>query len=337
LSGAPRVSILLPARNEAEHLPAALADLAAQTYADFETLILDDGSTDATGKLAADFATRDERFVHLPLAAAGIVAALNTGLDRARGSLIARMDADDRCAPERLARQLALLDARPEIGLASCLIAPPPEQTWAGGYGVYGEWVNSLTEPAAIECERFVECPIVHPTLVVRRALLETHGGWRHGDFPEDYELILRLLDAGVAMAKVPEALYFWRDHPNRASRTDPRYRPEAFFRLKATHLVAGPLRDKREVIIWGAGRVSRRHARPLIELGVSVRAWVDVDPKKIGQVVNGVPVIAPDDAAAFADLPFLAQVGSRGAREIIRLQWRKLDRVEGVDAWMCA
>jgi len=80
---------------------------------------------------------------------------------------------------------------------------------------------------------------------------------WRlaRRDFPEDYDLVLRLLAAGAEAAKVPEALYFWRDWPARASRVDPRYRPEAFAALKARFLADGPLRGRPEIVVWGAGR----------------------------------------------------------------------------------
>jgi glycosyltransferase involved in cell wall biosynthesis len=327
----------MPARNEVAHIAAALADLQAQTLRDLEILAIDDGSTDATPRLVAQAAAGDPRVRLVSTPPQGIVAALNLGLAESRGEFVARMDADDRCPPDRLARQLDLLRGRPEIGSCSCLIGPPPSATYAGGYAAYANWVNGLTEPDDISRERFVECPIVHPTLLAPRELLRRLGGWRGGDFPEDYDLVLRLLAEGVRAAKVPEVLYFWRDRPERASRLDPRYRPEAFFALKAAFLAAGPLRGHKEIVVWGAGKVSRRLVRPLLALGYSVRAWIDIDPRKLGHRRAGAPVLPP---AALADLrahPVLVYVGSRGARELIRPKLAEYGFVEGVDAWFCA
>lgn len=333
----PLISVLLPARDAGAWLADALADLAAQTLTDLEVLVIDDGSTDDTAAIATDFAARDDRFHLLRRPARGIVAALNDGLDAARGTLIARMDADDRCAADRFAKQVALLRERPELGLVGCAVAPPPGQTWAGGYRAYADWVNALTEPEQIARERFIECPIVHPTLVVRRELLAKHGPWRHGDFPEDYDLILRLLDAGVLAAKSPEALYFWSDRDERASRVDPRYHRNAFFRLKARYIATGPLRDRDEFVVWGAGRLARRRVRPLLETGKRVRAWIDIDPRKIGHTHAGAPVLPPEGLAELRDLPLLVYVASRGARELIAEQLPALGFVAGVNAWLCA
>ncbi len=331
------VSVLLPARDEAATIAQALADLQNQTYTDLEIIVVDDGSRDETQAIVAALAQTDARIRLLRQEARGIVAALNEALHEACGAFIARMDADDRCAPDRLARQSALLDERADIACASCLIAPPPGETWAGGYREYARWVNALVEPADIARERFIECPLVHPTMLWRRDVLETLGGWRAGDFPEDYDLALRLHAAGYAAAKVDAPLYFWRDRAQRASRVDPRYRPAAFAALKARYLAAGPLAGKSEAVVWGAGKMSRRLVRPLQQSGVRVIAWLDIDPRKIGRVHAGAPVIDAAQVGEYRAWPVLVYVGRRGARELIRPRLREAGFTEGVDAWFCA
>jgi glycosyltransferase involved in cell wall biosynthesis len=331
------VSLLLPARNEEALLPFALADLRAQTLREIEIIVIDDGSTDETAALARRAAEDDSRIRVIQTAGVGIPAALNLGLAEARGEFIARMDADDRCPLERLEKQVALLRARSELGLASCLIGPPPGERYAGGYAAYAEWVNSLVEPADIKRERFIECPVVHPTMLVRRDAPVAAGGWREGDFPEDYDLVLRLIERGVQIAKVPELLYYWRDRPQRASRIDPRYSPEAFAALKADYLSRGPLAGKLEIVVWGAGKISRRLVRPLQERGCRVVAWIDIDPRKLGRRRAGAPVLPPDELPNLRAYPLLIYVGSRGARELIRPRIRECGFAEGVDAWFCA
>ncbi len=112
--------MILPVRNAAATLPAALESLRAQTLTDWECLIVDDGSHDASPAVAARFAARDTRFRLLRRQARGLVAALNEGLAVARGGFIARLDADDTCPPERLAEQAARLER--EAGLHAPLL-----------------------------------------------------------------------------------------------------------------------------------------------------------------------------------------------------------------------
>ncbi|MHA1568655.1 MAG: glycosyltransferase [Alphaproteobacteria bacterium] len=334
---APLVSVLLPARNEAGQIKSALGDLQQQTWRDSEILVIDDGSTDRTADLVREKAADDKRIRIFSQPHQGIVAALNFGLENAQGKFVARMDADDGCAPDRLEKQLHLLQQRPNIHLSSCQVAPPTGERYAGGYATYAAWVNALIEPEQIARERFVECLLVHPTLMLRTDLLRQSAGWREGPFPEDYDLVLRLLAAGYRAAKVPEPLYYWRDHEKRLSRVDARYSPEAFAGLKAQYLSTGPLKGQRQLVIWGAGKVSRRLVRPLQELGHEVVAWIDIDPKKIGRRHAGAPVAPPEKLSQWNHLPLLIYVGRRGARELIRPQLGKHGFAEGENAWFCA
>lgn len=315
----PQVSVLLPVYNAEKTLPVCLKSLAAQDHPSFEVLLIDDGSTDGSSRIMARRASADKRFRLINQDHRGIVAALNAGIVAARGSYLARMDADDRCLPERLRLQAELLDGRPEIGVCSCLVAPFPGEKIAGGFRNYFSWINGLIEPEKIYQERFCESPIPHPSAMLRADLLKEAGGYREVDWPEDYDLWLRLMQDGVRLAKVPQVLLYWRDDPQRLSRKDRRYAPEAFSRARAFYLAQGPLKNDREVIVWGAGRVARKRAEFLKAYGIRIVAWVDVDPAKIGKTFNRVPVIGPDELIGYPDLKVLSYVGNRGARERIR------------------
>jgi glycosyltransferase involved in cell wall biosynthesis len=317
------VSVVLPARNAARSLPGALESLAAQSLSDFEVLAVNDGSDDDGATLAVleAFAARDARFRILNRPHAGIATALNTGLAAARGALVARMDADDVCHPRRLELQARYLDAHPEIGLVSCLAAFGGDRNAAKGYLNHLEWANSLTTPEALRLGAFRESPLPHPTVMFRAQLPGRFGGYRDGDFPEDYELWLRWLEAGVAMAKVPRTLYTWNDPPGRLSRTDPRYDAEAFHRIKAGYLARflariNPFHPR--VIVAGAGRITRRRAGHLLAHGVVITDWLDIDPRKVGKIVAGRPVRhlseTPPPDACFV-LPYVA---SRGATQYL-------------------
>ncbi|HET7535966.1 MAG TPA: glycosyltransferase [Candidatus Didemnitutus sp.] len=352
----PAVSVVMPVHNAAATVARAVASIEAQTLTDWELLAVDDGSSDASREILLELADNDPRVRVLTIARSGIVAALNAGLAGAESPLIARMDADDESHPERLAEQAALLAAKRELGLVGCLVEFGGDRRVSAGYALHVDWLNSLVTPDAIALNRFVESPFAHPSVMFRRELVEEWGDYRDGDFPEDYEMWLRWLEAGVVMGKVPRPLLTWHDAPARLSRTDRRYDPEAFFRIKAEY-VARWLKDRqverdlrarskrvedaalhpRPIWIWGAGRPTRKRAAYLEAHGVAISSYIDIDAKKTGRKVGGVPVLAPKELPPAGEVFVLGYVSSRGARELIRADLKKRGYVEGQDFLMCA
>ncbi|MGJ3242537.1 MAG: glycosyltransferase [Opitutales bacterium] len=319
----PVVSMVLPYRDAAATLPAALESLRAQSLTAWEALLIDDRSIDAGPAIARRAASVDGRFRCLRTETpGGLVAALNAGLAAARAPLIARLDADDLMPPDRLNQQVAFLADDPTIGLVGCRVAFGGDAKAQQGYAEHVAWTNHLTTPEAIARHRFIESPFPHPSVCFRRTLVDTYGGYRDGPFPEDYELWLRWLDAGVRMAKVPATLLTWNDPPDRLSRTDPRYSVDAFFATKAPYLkrwLERHVDPARPVWIWGAGRATRKRLQPLSDAGIAWSAWIDVDPAKIGQTIDGRPVRPTGDLTKASPKPFvLTALMARGARKKI-------------------
>jgi len=335
----PLVSVVMPARNAAATVARAVASLQGQTFRDWELVALDDGSKDATRFILIEMAQLDPR-IRVLRTKAGIAGALNAGIAAATGEFIARMDADDEMMPERLAKQVAFLQANPDVGVVGSRVEFGGDPAKAAGYALHVEWVNSLLTSEEITLNRFVESPFAHPSVMFRRHLVDDHGNYRDGDFPEDYELWLRWMDVNVKMAKLPDTLLTWHDLPDRASRTDPRYSPEAFYKLKAFWLAEWLKREiepPRTIWIWGAGRPTRLRAAHLAEHGVKIAGYIDIDEKKTGRKVGGVPVVAPQDLPPREQNFVLGYVGTRGAREIIRGRLLGTGRHEGRDFLMCA
>ncbi len=319
-----RISVLMPIHNEEKLLPAALDSLWRQTEADFEVIAVDDGSTDGTWPLLERIAAAEPRLRPIRQDHAGIVAALNRGLAEARGALIARMDADDLSHPDRLRLQAGYLDQHADTGLVASRVAYLGDARANRGLAVFVEWTNSLLDAADISLYRFVETPLIHPSVMFRRELPERLGGYRDGPFPEDYELWLRWLEGGVRMVKLEAALLEWRERPRRLTRTDPRYGVEAFYRTKAPYLYRWLVRHNPhhpDVVVWGSGRTSRHRLRFLTDLGVRVRAYIDVDPRKLGYRIEGAEVLPPSGLPAPDDCFVLGWVASRGARAEIEAE----------------
>jgi len=336
---APLVSVLVPVRDAAPWLDDCLDSLRRQTLTDFEVITVDDGSTDGSGAVLDRWAQTDRRFTTVRQPARGLVAALNLGLERCRAPLVARMDADDISHPRRLELQAAHLASHPATGVVSCRVRHFPSHRVARGFRLYEAWLNSLTTHGAMSRERFVESPLAHPSAMVRRNLLTDVGGWRERGWAEDYDLWLRLFEGGAVFDKVDRWLFFWREHGDRLTRSDPRYSTPCFLRCKAHFLARGPLKDAGDVILWGAGQTGRRLSKFLIEAGVAIDAAVDIDPAKIGGTVRGIPVIAPDGLPGLlgSRSVVLAAVASRGARDLIRAELNELGLEEGDTFWCVA
>jgi glycosyltransferase involved in cell wall biosynthesis len=334
----PDVSVLMPCYNTSATLEHALRSLTSQTLKDFELVAVDDGSTDDTPKILMDWAAVDSRLRVIRIEHRGIVTALNAGLEAVRSLYIARMDADDRSHPERLARQVAFLRAHPEIALVSCLVSGFPAEKLREGLRIYLDWLNILVEDADIQREIFVESPLPHPSVMLRKEWLEKIGGYQDRGWPEDYDLWMRLYLAGAHFAKLPEVLLDWRDDPNRLTRTDPRYSLENFLRLKAYYLSRGPLAGRDAVFIWGAGMIGRRLSKHLLRQGCPITAFFDIDPHKIGSTRRGLPVLPPEDFpkqwSRCHSPVVLAAVGARGARPLIRQRLNAFGLREGLDWW---
>jgi hypothetical protein len=316
----PRVSVLLPVRDAGVWLQECLDSLARQTLDAYEVVAVDDGSRDGSGERLLARARLDPR-----------LRVLRLSLAEARAPVVARMDADDVAHPARLALQLERLERDRSVDVLGCRVEAiaDPGRLPGPGMRAYVEWTNGLIDHDALARNRFVESPLVHPSVAMRAACLRRLGAWRDGDGPEDYELWLRAFDAGLGFAKLEEVLLAWRDSPGRLTRTDPHYTPERFLGTKLEALARGPL-SGRAAVIWGAGPIGKRWARALQARGVPLRAFVEVDPRKLGSRIQGAPVVGVSAASGFRDELHLAAVGQRGARERIRAEAAKLGFVDG-------
>jgi glycosyltransferase involved in cell wall biosynthesis len=317
----PRVAVLMPARDAARTVRAAASSILRQTFRDLALVCVDDGSTDATSEALARLAERDRRVALVRGPGEGIARALSRGLAACDAEVIARMDADDVAHPARLALQLEALAAAPALAAVGARVRLFPRREVRGGMIRYVAWLNGLTTPDLVRRDLFVEAPLVHPAAAIRRDALLAAGGWRDGPFPEDYDLWLRLAEAGGALGNVPAVLLGWRESPGRLTRTDPRYALARHVALKCAFLARGPLAGRREVALWGAGETGKAFADALLREGIRVALFVEVDRRKVGRTVRGAPVVGYEEVSRARGLPLLVAVGAPGARELIRAE----------------
>ncbi len=331
----PRISVVMPAYNAEDTIEEAIESILNQEASDFELLVIDDGSTDATPELIQIWEQQDARLIYHRQPHKGITSALNLGLREARGRYIARMDADDISFPNRLQLQSDYLDRNNGVGVISGKVRFKGLEEDYNGYARYVEWVNSLDSENDISLNRFIESPIPHPSVMFRRWIVETLGGYRDGDFPEDYELWLRWMNAGIRFHKLDQVILQWHDHPARLSRNHPRYHRMAFHRIKAYYLsrwleLYNPFHP--EVVIWGSARSNRKRAKLLERHGIRITAFVDVNPNKFGQKIHGIPVWSPDELPEAGSCFVIPFVATRGANSDIADVLEAKHYREGID-----
>lgn len=312
----PAVTVVMPVRNGGPYLGEAVGSVLGQTLRDFELLLIDDHSDDGA---ISRLDLRDERILVLPASGRGVSAAFNTGLRAARGALVARMDADDIALPRRLQSQAEYLERHPDVAICGGCVEIFPSDRVRDGNRRYQRWLNRCKEPARIRRELFIESPIPNPTAFFRREALQRLQGYADPAWPEDYDLFLRADALGLKMGKPEGVLLRWREHPERLTRSDPRYSIEAFQRAKAHYLARYRLPANGPLVIWGAGPSGRLFHDLLAAEGVAVRGFIEVHPRRIGGTKRDLPVWPMDRLARLHDAFVLVAVGAAGARDNIR------------------
>lgn len=206
------MSVLVPVHDGEAFVGEAIESCLRQSFPDFELVVVDDGSTDATPDIVSRYAERDRRIVVHRQENRGYVAALGVAAALAKGELLARLDADDLAEPGRLARQVAFLDEHPEVavvGGALLVVDRRGRPFYLAAYPL---------EPAEVSAAMSQRTPVGHPTATIRRHVFDAVGGYR-ADFPyaEDYDLWLRVAREH-RIANLPDILGRYRVHGANAS-----------------------------------------------------------------------------------------------------------------------
>jgi GT2 family glycosyltransferase len=210
----PQVSVVMTVLDGGRYLDEAVQSILDQTFSDFEFIILDDGSTDGTWERLADYAVWDTRIrlVRNP-ENLGVRRSLNQGLALAQGEYIARQDADDRSAPQRLAAQASFLGSHPEVGLVGTLV-----NVMDGDGAPLAAVFPDALDDAALQSLLLETCPICHGSVMLRRRCLDATGFYDEGmEEAEDYELWLRLAEV-TRLANLGERLYHFRYYADSVS-----------------------------------------------------------------------------------------------------------------------
>ncbi len=206
-----KISVLLPAYNAEKFIAEAIESILAQTFADFEFIIINDGSTDSTAEIIRSYA--DPRIVFIDHKEnRGLVSVLNQGMEMARGEYIARMDADDIAYPGRFAKQVQFMDENHDFGVVSS-----NARIFGDKFGALGDKRNGITRNPAFlgALDWYLGCKVLHPAAMLRKEFFEKHHLRYDPDYLacEDYELWSRAVRY-MKIANIQDVLlnYRWHD-----------------------------------------------------------------------------------------------------------------------------
>jgi glycosyltransferase involved in cell wall biosynthesis len=201
----PKISVIMPVYNGTKFLKEAVESILFQTFTDFELIIINDGSTDSTEEIVKSF--KDSRIIYIANHTnQGLSRSLNTGIEKARGKYIARMDADDLSIKERFARQFSYLEEHPDIDILGSSILTMNEN---------GKKLKVLKRPTThleIKFSSLFSTPMYHPTIMGRAEVFKTHRFDESLTNSEDYEIWSRLLfRTKTRFANLTEPLLLYR------------------------------------------------------------------------------------------------------------------------------
>lgn len=268
----PTVSVILSAYNAEKYLAEAVESVLNQTFRDFELILIDDGSKDSTPQLVKQFAERDPRVIGISRANKGLTPTLNEGIARATAPLLARLDADDRCLPERFEKQVAFLEAHPEVvcvGSRVRLIDPLGSPIKVTDHPLDHDSIDA-------GLMKGIGWSIVHPAAMMRAEAVRKVGGYREQfKTSQDLDLWLRLAEIG-RLANIAEPLTEYRQHFESVANTkaDEQWRVKGIIVGDAydrrgiprpadfgfTRRVPKPFEDQLREWIWAALRAGNKH-----------------------------------------------------------------------------
>ncbi|WP_448701617.1 glycosyltransferase [Mucilaginibacter sp. AW1-3] len=230
----PMITVLMPAYNAERYIAEAIASVLQQTYADFELIIVNDGSTDGTRNIIRTF--KDPRIKLIDQPNMGVAAALNTGLEHATAPYIARFDADDICYPERLEKQLHFLQHNPEY----ILVGSDAEYIIENGDFLFNFQCIAHTHDE-IMAKLYFYCPFIHPTVMYKKESVRNAGGYpNHAHNFEDYLLWTNIARIGK-LYNMPQPLIKYRLNPTSVT-IDERWRGKRFREIKRTAITRGSI-----------------------------------------------------------------------------------------------
>jgi glycosyltransferase involved in cell wall biosynthesis len=279
----PLVSILIPFKNTESFISECINSILKQTHANWEAILVDDGSTDLSFEIVENFAKQNTKIKLLKNTNEGIIAALQTAYRYCEGEFITRMDSDDLMTPDRLEVMVRSLEKHGPKHLAVGQVHYFRADGLSDGFARYETWLNRLTKTGTNYSEIYKECVIPSPCWMLHREDFIACEGFTPSRYPEDYDLAFRFYKANYICIPCDKTLLHWRDYSTRTSRTHENYAQNSFLDLKVHYFLELNYDASRPLVVWGAGTKGKTLVKLLLSFNIPFY-WICDNPKKIGK-----------------------------------------------------
>lgn len=327
----PQISVLMPVFNAAPWLRTCLDSIREQTLPNWQLCAVDDHSTDESAAILQEYAQMDARITWQRNSGKGIIPALRKAYAQATAPYITRMDADDIMPPLKLERLYQALPAAKRGYLSTGLVDYFSDGILQDGYRRYADWLNASLQSGHPYRFIYRECVIPSPCWMIHREDLEQAQAFQVDRYPEDYDLVFRFYQEGIKPLVVDEVLHWWRDHPQRSSRTLEQYAAQEYFKLKVPWFLKLDYQPGRPLVLWGGGRKGKSLARHLIDQGVPFH-WICDTASKWGHSISGRIMKSPDLLEKLVNPQLIIGVSGPTDQVDIRKKLQGQNRQEGED-----
>ncbi|MTI32887.1 glycosyltransferase family 2 protein [Xanthovirga aplysinae] len=333
----PLVSIIMAVKDTAPFLPACLNSILAQSYPHWELIAVNDHSSDGTSEILKDYAKKDQRIRVFNSKRHKLIPTLKEGYKECRGTLINRMDSDDKMPHYKLE---LLVNEWQKYGKGTIIAGGTEHFVDEGevgdGFRRYERWLNDVAKRSVHYEEIYQECVIPSHCWIIHKEDFDRAGAFEPEVYPEDYDLCFRFYREGLKVVGIDSVLHYWRDRSNRISRTWEEYKDNRYFDLKIRYFYEMDRNSQRPLVLWGAGRNGKDMAKLLKKYKEEIH-WVCDNPNKIGRDVYGIKM---EDFNIIPDLEnpqIIIVVTSPEAKIKIREQLKMWGKQPKEDFWFFA
>ncbi|MDW3208767.1 MAG: glycosyltransferase [Reichenbachiella sp.] len=333
----PLVSIIMATKDTEPYLPACLDSILAQTYPHWELIAVNDHSTDRTPEILEAYAQKDARVRVFHSTKPKLIPTLQEGYKHVNGTLINRMDSDDKMPADKLE---VLVDEWQKHGKGTIIAGGTEHFVDEGevgdGFLRYERWLNDVARRSVHYEEIYKECVIPSHSWLAHKDDFDAVGAFDSEIYPEDYDLTFRFYKHGMKIAGLDKVLHHWRDRSNRISRTWEEYKDNRYFDLKIKNFYELDRDLSRPLVLWGAGRNGKDMAKLLLQQENQFH-WVCDNENKIGKDVYGIRLAHFEEIQNLDHPQLMIVVASPDGQVEIREQLKKWGKKPVLDFWFFA
>lgn len=333
----PLVSIIMAVKDTAIYLEECLDSILNQTYKNWELLAVNDHSTDATPQILSKYSKKDDRIIYLESNRPKLIPTLQIGYAHAKGTLINRMDSDDKMPVDKLE---VLVNAWNKYGKGTVIAGGTEHFVDEGkvgdGFLKYEQWLNEVARTSTHYQQIYKECVIPSHCWLMHKEDFDAIDAFNPIIYPEDYDLCFRMYRKGLNIVGIDHVLHYWRDRSNRISRTWEEYKDNRYYELKLRFFYELDRDFSRPLVLWGGGRNGKDMAK-LLQKRNDQFHWVCDNPKKIGHNIYGVILENDTVVPALTNPQILIVVASPEGKIEIKKRLESYGKKPVKDYWFFA